>query len=163
MNPADNAPPRLSFVCPIAWDRLSGEETAKYCDVCRRTVPNLSLMDTRERQALLESARTESVCAAFYTHLSGELVTPERPLLRPERVKVRQLGAAAAAAVSTLWFAAGCATPAIDAAAAGTGAPAAAPAQPEKDEDMVVLMAYGILCEPSKQPQPKGPASKRNG
>ena len=161
--------PKLSFVCPMPWQDMTGDERRKFCTQCGHHVQNLSLLARKERLALLERAKTERICGAYFIRLSGEMVTPDQPLTPQERKGIKQLTATALSA-GVLALAAGCTTPpdrsASDhrpAASAMTksGESAGQPTIEPKDEDQVVLLAMGIIvCEPPKPPK-NAPPSKR--
>ena len=142
--------PQLSYVCPIRWDELQGDERERFCARCGHRVSNLSTMDASARAALLARVGRERVCASFYVRLSGEYVTPEKPLTSEERSKIRQLGVVALSA-GALALAAGCVSPSeqgkLNPPAQTT--PRAAESPPAADEDVLVLQAFGILVEPS--------------
>ena len=142
--------PQLSYVCPIRWDELRGDERERFCERCGHRVSNLSAMDAAGRAALLAKLGRERVCASFYIRLSGEYVSPERPLTSEERSKIRQLGVAALSA-GALALAAGCVSPSEQAKLKPSpeATPQAADAAPAADEDVLVLQAFGILVEPS--------------
>lgn len=139
--------PQLSYVCPVRWDELRGDERERFCAKCGHRVSNLSAMDAAERTALLAKIGRERICASFYVRLNGGYVTPDNPLTSEERSKLRQLGAAALSA-GALALAAGCVTPA-ELARLAPPAAAARPAGVPQEEDVLVLQAFGIVCEPA--------------
>lgn len=145
-----NSFPKLSFACPVKWDTLRGDERERFCEQCGHRVSNLSVMSTAERQDLLARAGQERICASFYVRLSGERVTPEKPLTTEERSRVRQLGVAALSA-GALALAAGCVAPAKQAKAESTSPsqPAALPSPAKSEEEVIVLRAFGIVAEPT--------------
>jgi len=102
-----NSFPKLSYACPIPWSSLRGDERAKFCAQCGRTITNLSELDEKARLALLANAGGEKICITYYRRLSGEFVTPESPLTPEERAGIKQLGVAALSA-GALALAAGC-------------------------------------------------------
>jgi hypothetical protein len=93
--------PHLSYVCPIKWAEMRGDEHERFCAKCSRTVVNLSLLTEAERVALLKNSRPEDLCVAYYRRRSGEHVTAERPLLRKEARRIVQCSAAAIALGAT--------------------------------------------------------------
>jgi hypothetical protein len=109
-SPDTTTAPKLSFACNAPWESMSGDERTKFCATCRRSIPNLSLMSAADRAALGEELKTERVCGSFSMRLTGEMVTPERPLTVPEKNRVRQFGVAALSA-SALAMATGCMAP----------------------------------------------------
>lgn len=151
-----NSFPQLSYVCPIRWDELRGDERERFCERCGHRVANLSAIDAAGRAALLTRIGRERVCASFYLRLSGEYVTPEKPLTSEERSKIRQLGVAALSA-GALALAAGCVSPSEQSKLkpSSAAAPQAAEAPPAANEDVLVLQAFGILIEPSPHENPR--------
>jgi len=164
------APPQLSFACPLPWKNMSGDERMKFCSVCGHQIQNLSPLSRQERLALLDRAKVAQVCGSYYVRLSGELVTPDKPLSEHERGKIRQYGAAALSATA-LAIAAGCVAPKTENAQA---TPVAASMRSEvkpdaknieieatdKSEDEVVLLAGFIVCKPPQVPKTHGPHTK---
>jgi len=102
-------PPKLSFACPLPWTKMSGTERSRFCAQCGHHVRNLSLMSDAERAELQQLARTERICGTYYVRLSGEMVTPDAPLTRTERSRMRQFGVATLSA-GALALATGCVT-----------------------------------------------------
>ncbi len=131
-------------------------------------VPNLSLLSFEERQRILERAQTEKVCGTFLVRLSGEMVTPEKPLTPKERLGIRQLGLAALSA-GALAVATGCvspqqttlATPTTEAATTPTAQnPASTVDNPKTEEETIILMIGLIICEKPAPVRPKLPNGK---
>lgn len=165
-------PPRLSFVCPLPWQNMNGDERSKFCSQCGHHISNISLLSHQERLALLERARVSRVCGTYYVRLSGELVTQDNPLSARERSRIKQFGVSTLSATA-LVIAAGCMSP-IRKAETPQTMPDAAEIQPErktdvndrtingdkKTDDEIVLLT-GIM-EFSVQPPPKthGPHTK---
>jgi hypothetical protein len=153
-----NTPPNLSFLCPVPWQSMAASERGRFCHQCQREIPNISLLTSEQREALLERAQGESFCAAFLTHLNGELATLEtlshRPLWR-----VVQKGIASAA-LGTLVVSGGCATlhreesPRID----GHSNAAVQSSPSKSEEEHIVLIAFGMMCGPSKPIQQSKPS-----
>lgn len=154
--------PRLSYVCPIPWDSMKGSASARFCESCQRTIPNLSLISRAEREAILAKLGTEEICAAFYRRLTGELVTAEELKSAGLKNTFRQFGVGALAA-TTLGLAAGCSSP-------KTPEPIKAPPpttteakqQPEKPtEEETIELFVGIVCPPPPAaPKTIGPPGK---
>ncbi|HEX2855136.1 MAG TPA: hypothetical protein VHO24_18015 [Opitutaceae bacterium] len=140
--------PKLSYVCPIPWSTLTGDERRKFCEKCGLHVANLSEMGTAAREELLKRAETESVCVSFYRRLSGEYVTPDAPLTRDERSKIKPYGIAALSAAA-LAVAAGCASVSPSHKNdAPVARPAEAAAGKTSNDDVIILHAFGIVCAP---------------
>lgn len=87
--------PKLSYVCPIAWTSMRGDERERYCSKCARTVVNVSLLTSEQREALLANPPPGGLCVAYYQRLAGEMVSAENPLSPAESSRVVQWGVAA--------------------------------------------------------------------
>ncbi len=87
--------PPLSYVCPIRWDEMHGDERERYCSRCHRTVVNLSLLTATERADLLALTPPDQLCVSYYRRLNGEFVSAEQPLTPAESRSTVQLGVAA--------------------------------------------------------------------
>jgi len=150
----------LSFVCPVPWQSMAASERGRFSHQCQRDIPNLSLLTSDQREALIERAKGESICAAFLTHLNGELATLETLSHRPFwRVVQRGI---ASAALGTLVVSGGCATLHRE-QSAGIGGHSNAVAQsaPSTPEDEnIVLIAFGMMCAPSNPIQQSKPSGK---
>jgi hypothetical protein len=132
--------PKLSYACPIPWSGLRGDEKARFCEQCGRTITNLSELSEEERIAHLSGDRDEELCVTYYRRASGEFVTPESPLTSEERSKIRQIGAAMLSA-GALALAAGCVSTPVH--------PKEEPkkevqAKPVPEDGTVVLQAFGV-------------------
>jgi hypothetical protein len=143
-----NTFPKLSYACPIPWAGLQGDEKARFCEKCGRTITNLSELSEEARAAFLSKPRNGELCVTYYRRLSGEFVTPESPLTHEERSKITQLGVAVLSA-GALALAAGC-----------VSAPAQKEEEPKKEvqakplpaDETVVLQAFGVTAsEPPKK------------
>ncbi len=140
--------PKLSYVCPIPWADLRGDERERFCEKCGHSVTNLSELSADARHALLSKVGKERLCVSFYRRLSGEFVTPEAPLTSEERSRIRQIGVAALSA-GALALAAGCAAvpgPSKEDALKETPRQKAQ-AKASPNEDTIVLQAFGIVCD----------------
>jgi hypothetical protein len=87
--------PKISYVCPIPWSEMHGDESERFCSKCSRTVVNVSLLTEAQRVALLQSVPPEQLCIAYYRRLSGEFVSAENPLSGSEARRIVQYGVAA--------------------------------------------------------------------
>lgn len=142
----------------MPWSEMQGDESARFCAKCARTVVNLSAMSEEERVALLKSAKPGELCVAYYARLSGGQVTVETPVASSERSlhPFRQAGYAALSA-GALALAVGC-------------SPASKPAQ-NKKEDVRGQPAKSatvngapevmILGLPAAQPSPTTPSTEK--
>jgi hypothetical protein len=87
--------PHLSYVCPIPWTTMPGDERSRFCSQCARTVVNVSFLTESQRAALLENPPPGGLCVAYYRRLSGEMVSAERPLTPAEASALTPYGIAA--------------------------------------------------------------------
>jgi hypothetical protein len=94
--------PSLSYVCPIRWSEMRGDEKERFCSKCSRTVVNISLLTEDQRRSLLNRESSDQLCVAYYRRLSGEFVSAENPLQPAERRSLVPYGAAAALSVGAL-------------------------------------------------------------
>jgi len=61
---------RFLYVCPLAWNRLTGDDRVRYCAECQKTVTNLSEMSSTEADTWLKS-QTDSVCVRLERDAAG--------------------------------------------------------------------------------------------
>lgn len=140
--------PKLSFACPIPWSSLRGDEKARFCEKCGRTITNLSELSTEARAALLAQADGKELCITYYRRLSGEFVTPENPLTPDERSRIKQLGVAALSA-GAMALAAGCMSKSVPAAPPKEVRQQPVPTQTKAaDSEVIMLQAFGVMATP---------------
>src|SRR5688572_4523271 len=53
-----------TFLCPKAWQSMSGNDKERHCSYCNKSVHNLAAMTARERLALLSSPAAR-VCSRY--------------------------------------------------------------------------------------------------
>ena len=96
---------RVASPCPADWDRMIGDERARFCGQCELNVYNLSAMSTLEAESLI--ARTEGrLCVRYYRRKDGSIITQDCPAgLR--RLKQRAARIKRAVASLVLGFLAG--------------------------------------------------------
>jgi hypothetical protein len=136
--------PKLSYACPVSWAELEGDEKAKFCGKCRRTITNLSELTEEARDAFSAKPQRAECCITYYRRPSGEFVTPENPLTDEERSRIKQLGVAALSA-GALLLAAGCMAPS---ASSAEKTKPAAPASLTAEDSTTVLQPLGIMVAP---------------
>ncbi len=83
---------RFLYVCPLAWNRLTGDERVRYCAECQKTVTNLSEMSSAEADTWLQT-QTDSVCVRLERDAAG------RSLHWPD---LRRVGLAATLATAAI-------------------------------------------------------------
>ncbi len=91
--------------CTMDWNAMTGDEKARHCSLCRKTVHHLSSMPRSQAEALVSSGRKD-LCIAFSLTPEGKLLTlPEPGWLDRWRARLR-----GSLAFATGLFLAGCAT-----------------------------------------------------
>ena len=96
---------KVASPCPADWDRMIGDERARFCGQCELNVYNLSAMSTLEAESLI--ARTEGrLCVRYHRRKDGSIITQDCPVgLR--RLKQRAARIKRAVASLVLGFLAG--------------------------------------------------------
>jgi len=96
---------KVASPCRADWDRMIGNERARFCGQCELNVYNLSSMSTLEAESLI--ARTEGrLCVRYYRRKDGSIITQDCPVgLR--RLKARAARIKRAVASLVLGFLAG--------------------------------------------------------
>jgi len=90
---------RVASPCPAIWSDMTGDDTVRHCDLCRRNVYNLSAMSRAEAERLVNE-REGRMCASFYRRADGTILTQDCPMgLRRARRKVVGLLVAGAAVI----------------------------------------------------------------
>src|SRR6266404_1308658 len=70
---------KVASPCSADWDRMIGDERARFCGQCESNVYNLSAMSTLEAESLI--ARTESrLCIRYYCPKDGSIITQDCPV-----------------------------------------------------------------------------------
>lgn len=96
---------RVASPCHVSWDGMTGDERARHCAQCDKTVYNLSAM-TREEAETLLLTREGSICVRLYRREDGTVITADCPVgRRKKRVKLAVVSTAAAGALAAgaLW------------------------------------------------------------
>ncbi len=90
---------KVAAPCPADWDRMVGDERARFCDRCSLHVYNLSGMTRREAEALVTNAEGR-LCVRYYSRPDGTILTQNCPVgLRAIRQKVTRVAGAFLSAV----------------------------------------------------------------
>jgi len=96
-SPLDNV--KVAAPCPADWDRMAGDERARFCDRCSLHVYNLTGMTRREAEALVTNAEGR-LCVRYYARPDGTILTQNCPVgLRAVRQKVARVAGAFLSAV----------------------------------------------------------------
>ena len=90
---------KVASPCPVDWDRMIGDERARFCGQCELNVYNLSAMSTLEAESLI--ARTEGrLCVRYYRRKDGSIITEDCPVgLRAFKQRVARIKRAVASLV----------------------------------------------------------------
>jgi hypothetical protein len=151
--------PKLSYVCPIPWSELKGDDRKKFCEKCGLHVTNLSALNEAARQALVKRAETESICVSYYLCSNGDCVTPESSHTREDRSRIKRYGALALSA-GALALGASCtsvSTPEkkpMPSSAPEAKVQPSVPSAPRAagNDDVVQLPVFGMICvDPKKK------------
>jgi hypothetical protein len=93
---------RVASPCTTNWDEMTGDEQARFCRRCDKSVYNLSTMTRQQVAALLADTRGR-LCARFSLRPDGTLITLESAdTSRASAERVRASRAAAAAFTAAL-------------------------------------------------------------
>ena len=88
---------RIASPCHESWDQMTGDDRARHCGSCDKTVYNLSAM-TADQAAELFLAREGRVCVRLYRRRDGTVLTADCPVGRAARLRRRVRSAALVAA-----------------------------------------------------------------
>ena len=64
---------KLKFNCPENWDKMSDCGTNRFCQNCKQSVHDLSLVDEEEAIALVQGP--EDTCVRFSVNKAGQVLT----------------------------------------------------------------------------------------
>lgn len=85
---------RVAAPCHASWDNMSGGDTTRFCQTCRKNVYNLSKMSRAEAEALVRD-KEGNLCVRFYRRADGTLLTNDCPVgVQLVRRPLKWLGAA---------------------------------------------------------------------
>lgn len=90
---------RVAAPCPADWDKMVGDERARYCGQCNLHVYNLSGMTRKEAEALITNTEGR-LCVRFYRRADGTILTLNCPVgLRALKRRVTRIASATLSAV----------------------------------------------------------------
>jgi hypothetical protein len=79
---------RVASPCTARWDQMRGDEHARHCGQCDKTVYDLSSLTAAQAEALLRSKGDDGLCVRFYRRRDGTVITSDCPVgARRARVK----------------------------------------------------------------------------
>ena len=87
---------KVAAPCVVSWDRMTGDDRARFCSLCQKNVYNLSVLTTDEITALIRE-KEGKLCGRFYRRSDGTMLTADCPVgLRQMARRLRALSVAAA-------------------------------------------------------------------
>lgn len=70
---------KVASPCSEAWEKMSGDERARFCAACSLTVYNLSAMSRADAEALILK-KEGRLCVRFYRRADGTILTADCPV-----------------------------------------------------------------------------------
>lgn len=88
---------RIASPCNVSWQSMRGDERARFCGDCEKTVYNFIGMSDADAASLIQE-KEGSLCVRMYQRADGTLMASDCPVgLRAARLRVaRAIGALAA-------------------------------------------------------------------
>ena len=66
--------------CPTSWDKMKGDDTVRFCNLCSLNVYNIANLTDKEADAILSKGKDGGrVCALLYRRPDGTIVTDNCP------------------------------------------------------------------------------------
>lgn len=87
---------RIASPCTADWNQMTGDDRARACGTCNKTVYNLSEMTRDEAEALI-TAREGQLCARYYQRSDGTILLADCTIGARRRRRRRWIAAGAAA------------------------------------------------------------------
>lgn len=87
---------RVAAPCDADWSKMIGDDRARHCGDCKKTVFNLSDMTRAEAEALIVE-RTGKLCIRYFERKDGTIMTKDCPVGVSRRRKRRLVAAGAVA------------------------------------------------------------------
>ena len=70
---------RIASPCPANWEKMTGDDRVRFCDLCNLHVYNIARMSPKEAVELI--ANTEGrICARLYRRTDGTVITKDCPV-----------------------------------------------------------------------------------
>jgi hypothetical protein len=88
---------RIASPCPVAWERMAGDDRVRHCPQCDQPVYDLSALTAAEAEALVLGDRR--ACVRVYRRADGAVITRDCPAR--QAIRVRRLGRRAMLAVAS--------------------------------------------------------------
>jgi|SRR5581483_2922244 len=104
---------KIARPCGADWEKMTGDDRVRFCNLCQLNVYNLSGMKREEAEALL-AAKSGKMCVRLYKRADGTVITEDCPIgLAAVKRRVATVAASALALLATGcgWFARSAAAP----------------------------------------------------
>lgn len=93
---------RIAAPCDADWDKMIGDDRARFCALCKKNVYDLSVLSRTQAEALIRE-KEGNLCVQFYRRADGTVLTDNCPIgLRAIRNRFRWATVATAAAFVTI-------------------------------------------------------------
>lgn len=90
----------IASPCAVPWESMSGDERARVCASCDKTVYDVSQMTTAEAEALLRSKGTDA-CLRIFRRFDGTVLTADCPVGVAKKKRARRRNAVAGLLAAT--------------------------------------------------------------
>jgi len=70
---------RVATPCKASWEKMQGDDAARFCQSCHKHVYNLSGMSHAQAESLIRSKEGE-LCVRFYQRADGTILTDDCPV-----------------------------------------------------------------------------------
>lgn len=85
---------RIAAPCSVGWERMVGDDRARFCDQCNLNVYNISSMTRKQAETLIASTEGR-LCVRLYKRTDGTVITQDCPVgLRALRRRVSRVAGA---------------------------------------------------------------------
>lgn len=90
----------IASPCAVPWESMSGDERARLCASCNKTVYDVSQMTTAEAEALLQSKGTDA-CLRIFRRFDGTVLTADCPVGVAKKKRARRRNVVAGVLAAT--------------------------------------------------------------
>jgi|LNFM01.1.fsa_nt_gb hypothetical protein len=98
----------IASPCNVPWESMTGDERARLCASCSKTVYDLSQMTTADAEALLQAKGTDA-CLRIFRRFDGTVLTQDCPVGVEKKKRARRRGVVAGVLAATAAATAGAA------------------------------------------------------
>ena len=93
---------RIASPCPASWEQMTGDDRARFCELCNLHVYNIAELTASEAKSLIANSEGR-ICARLYRRSDGTVITKDCPVgLRAIRRRVARIAGAAFATILSL-------------------------------------------------------------